>query len=311
VDEEREQQGTPPPSVPPPGAPSDGTSPSWDVPPGADASPDRVEVSYEEADGPPPPPFVRERRRRRRRALAITAALVVVAIPIGLAVASGLAERDEPAASSSDDEDAAAPSDDEEPEIEEAPDDGTDEDGPDDPSDESDGEAAPAPDVELDPLDLDGLDGLDAVYGQLLTDIDASERTMIGFQEDLADALGGLRGPDEMLDDASEVAAASRVELLEVRDRLAGELGDDGAERVRELYVEHLDSWADYMAAVEDDPLVIVENDGSFTVAINATADAFARALEAELPDDIDAEVERFADGILDRGFRGMGQADV
>jgi hypothetical protein len=246
---------------------------------------------------------------RRRRALAIAAALTVVAIPIGLAVASGLTERDEPTATSPDDPDAAPEG--EQPDTDEAPDDDAGGDSPGEPSDGPEGEAAPPTDVELDPLDLDGLDGLDAVYGRLLTDIDASERTMIGFQEDLAEALGGLRGPDEMLDDASEVAAESRAELLEVRERLAEELDDAGAERVREVYVEHLDSWADYMQAVEDDPLVIVENDGSYTVAINATADAFARALETELPDDIDAEVERFADGVLDRGFRGMGQADV
>lgn len=309
MDEEREPPGTPPPSVPPPGAERGPEQPRWAVPPDADVPPDQLEVTYEDADGPPPPPFERERRRRRRRALAIAAALTVVAIPIGLAIASGLTERDEPAASSPDDPDAAGEG--EQPDRGEAPDDDAGDGSPDEPDDGPDGEAAPPTDVELDPLDVDGLDGLDAVYGQLLTDIDTSERTMIGFQEDLAEALGGLRGPEEMLDDASEVAAESRAELLEVRGRLAEELDDEGAERVRELYVEHLDSWADYMQAVEDDPLVIVENDGSFTVAINATADAFARALESELPEDIDAEVERFAEGVLDRGFRGMGQADI
>ena len=73
----------------------------------------------------------------------------------------------------------------------------------------------------------------------------------------------------------------------------------------------HLDSWADYMAAIEDDPEILALEDTSFTVHINTTADAFARTLEDELPEDVDDEVRAFADGILDRGFRGIGDADV
>jgi hypothetical protein len=64
-----------------------------------------------------------------------------------------------------------------------------------------------APDAELEPLDLAALAGLDRTYGRLLTDIDASERTMIDFQAGLADAFSGAATPEEALDDAGEVAA--------------------------------------------------------------------------------------------------------
>lgn len=190
------------------------------------------------------------------------------------------------------------------------PDDGGDGGGPG--SDDGPGGGGLDPDADLDPLDLDALDGLDLVYGQLLTDIDASEREMIDFQTDVGEALSGSTSRDDGLT-AVAAAAAERTEALgEVRDRLADPLDDPGAEEVRRLYVDHLDSWAAYIGAVAEDPLVIFEqSETGATVAINRTADRFARALEDELPDDADAEVARFADDILDRGFRGFGVADV
>ncbi|MFU8840481.1 MAG: hypothetical protein ACNA8R_07135 [Nitriliruptoraceae bacterium] len=168
------------------------------------------------------------------------------------------------------------------------------------------------PEAALEPLDLDRLDGLDLVYGRLLTDIDASEREMIGFQADVGAALADAASGPEGLAAVAEVAAAREAGLLAVRDRLEDPLDDAGAEEVRQHYLEHLDSWADLMGAVAEEPLRILDQSGSgATVAINRTADRFARSLEAELPDDIDAEVARFADDILDRGFRGFGVADV
>jgi hypothetical protein len=293
VDDQHHPPDTPPP-VPPPGEPSGGSD---------ERLPRDVDVTDDAPDGPPPPPFVRDRQRRRRRTLAILAALAVLAIPVGLAIASGLAERDQSPAGA---DDPAPPDGDgaDDPRDDEAPD---PEDGSRDPGD--DGSAAPEP--RLDPPDVAALSGLDAIYGQLLVDIDASERTMLDFQEGLADVLAAPGAADERLERASATAGASRAELLAVRERLTDGLDDAGADRVRELYVEHLDSWAEYLEAVEEDALVLAEDDTAYTVVINATADAFARALETELPDDIDREVERFAEGILDRGFRGFGQAEV
>jgi hypothetical protein len=126
------------------------------------------------------------------------------------------------------------------------------------------------------------------------------------------DAFVAAATPADAIDAVEGAAGDGRAGLLEVRERLADGVDDAGAEEVRSLYVEHLDSWADYMEAVEQEPLVLIEDRGAaFTVVINATADAFARALEAQLPGDIDAEVARFAEGILDRGFRASGQAQV
>ena len=201
----------------------------------------------------------------------------------------------------------------EDPQERDGRDDGTEDDGDD--GDDPGSDPAPAPEdqvLEVEPLDLDALTGTDRLWGELLTDIDASERAMIAFQEGLSEAFGALADLDEVLDAVEEVAATQRRELLAVRDRLADPVDDAGAEQVRERYVVHLDSWEAFMAAVEEEPLVVLEqSERGFTVDINATADAFARALEEELPPDVDAEVERFAEGILDRGFRGFGTAQV
>jgi hypothetical protein len=253
--------------------------------------------------GAPPPLGATPARRRRRRWPLLVAGLLLVGLAGTLVALALTSEEATVVADAGDDEDATAPGD--------GPDDdGSDAEGPDD-----DGAAAPEPgepELELDPLDLDRLEGLDLVYGQLLTDIDASEREMIGFQTDVGEALSGASSGPEGLAAVAEVAAAREQGLLEVRERLSGTLDDAGAEEVRERYVEHLDSWADLMGAVAEEPLLILEqSESGATVAINRTADRFARALEAELPDDIDAEVARFAEDILDRGFRGFGTADV
>lgn len=230
--------------------------------------------------------------------------VVVVGVPLALFVATGLPGEPEPTASPDGATDGQAAEPDDDDRGAEDDDGGPEDDGP--------GPPPVDPDAELEPLDLDVLDGRDLVYGRLLTDIDASERAMIAFQEGLADTFSDPDSPEAALEGASEVAADSQAALLEVRERLVDAVDDPGAERVRALYVDHLDSWEVFMAAVAEDPLMVFQqSEAGFTVTINATADAFARALEAELPDDVDAEVARFADGVLDRGFRGLGYADV
>ncbi len=232
--------------------------------------------------------------------------VLVVGVPVALLLATRLSGGPEPTASSdgvTDDPGAESEDDDRAVEPEEDPGVEPEDDGGPPPVD---------PDAELEPLDLEVLEGRDLVYGRLLTDIDASERAMIDFQAGLADTFSDPDSPEAALEGASEVAADSQAALLEVRERLVDAVEDPGAERVRALYVDHLDSWEVFMAAVAEDPLMVFQqSEAGFTVTINATADAFARALEAELPDDVDAEVARFADGILDRGFRGLGYADV
>ena len=300
--------GPPPPPEDRPGPPADHpelpeADPEGPPPPPPAAVLRSTSVPASGRSGPPlgaRPPDARPRRRRWPWVAALL--VIVLALPLTLLVANLLPWEPEPTAAPdiSADDPAAEPEEDNG-----APEDGGRDDG-------GEGSAPVDPDAELEPLDLAELAGRDLVYGRLLTDIDASERAMIDFQEGLADTFSDPDSPESALEGASEVAADSQAALLAVRARLVDAVDDPGAERVRALYVEHLDSWEAFMAAVAEDPLMVFQqSEAGFTVVINATADAFARALEEELPDDADAEVARFAEGILDRGFRGLGYADV
>jgi hypothetical protein len=280
---------------------TDGHTPpreGW-TPPDAGAStgdttgPVGIHVEVEDADGPPPPPPAR-RRRRRRRALIAGAVIVVLGVPSGLVVVSTLGSDDVPSATGGDDQDG---------DVGEAETPGPGNDG-----DPPDGVEA------LDPPDLDSLGGVDAVYGRLLIDIDASEQIMMDFQDQVAAAFSTPpASSDELLEMLQGIGATGRDQLLIARDRLDDELDVDGAEEIRGRYLAHLDSWAEYMDAVSDDPGVLTGEGVSagFTVVINATADAFARALEEELPAGADASVRAYADDLLDRGFRGSGDSQV
>ncbi len=315
--------GPPPPPPPPAGAPPSVVPPAGAPPavvPGAAAAPPE----------PPTAGAAPTSARRSRWPLVVALLVVVLGVPLALVALSGSDDDEPPVATPDGEQDGAAGPEDGADDGDDAAGDGdsTDDDpgeSDDDPGEPGEDPGAPGedpggpggdggiePDAELEPLDLDALTGIDRTYGRLLTDIDASERTMIDFQAGLAAAFGGSETPEDALDEASEVAAGSREALLGVRDRLTTTLDDPGADRVRELYVAHLDAWEGFMAAVEEDPLAAFEQgESGATVRINATADAFARALEAELPDDVDAEVARYAEGLLDRGFRDMGYADV
>ena len=255
-----------------------------------------------EPDGPPVPPPIRRRRRRRQVTLGVVAVLVLVAVPAtlaGIGVFGDAGER------------VAAPDD---PPAGDQPDPGDPPDRDDDPDGDGTAEGTPG-DPPADPdvvaPDLDALDGLDAVFGELLTDIDASERTMIAFQDEVAELLAESDGtdPQQLLTEVIEAAVEGRDALEVIRERLEPPLDEPEPEAVREAYVVHLDSWAGYLDAITDDPSVL-GSDG-WRLDINTTADRFARTLEQQLPDGADAEVEQFAEGILERGFRREGEADV
>jgi hypothetical protein len=265
---------------------------------GGATGPGGIHVEVEDADGPPPTPPAR-RRRRRRRALIAGAVIVVLGVPVGLAVVSTFGSDDVPSATGGDDRDG----DERDGDVGDA-----ETPGPDDGGDPPDGVEA------IDPPDLDALEGADAVYGRLLIDIDASEQIMMAFQDQVATAFSSPpASSDELVETLQGIGATGRDELLTVRDRLDDELDVDGAEEVRGRYVAHLDSWVEYMAAVADDPGVLAGEGVSagFTIVINATADAFARALEEQLPASADASVRAYADDLLDRGFRSSGDAQV
>jgi hypothetical protein len=294
----------PPPPLAPPrvsssthgGAIEDGaTGVSWTPPDagttsGSSAGPGGVHVEVEDADGPPMPPPAR-RRRRRRRAVVGVAIVAVIGIPVGLAVGGLLPGDEAPSASGSDDAEVPRPE--------------GDADAPRDGLDDADA---------LQPPDVDALDGADAVYGRLLLDIDASERIMMNFQDEVATVFSvPAESPDALVEALSAAGAAGRDDLEEARDRFDDQLDEAGAEEIRERYLAHLDSWVEYMDAVSEDPGALSgEGAGAgYTVVINATADAFARALEEQLPADTDTSVSDYADEILDRGFRDAGDAQV
>jgi hypothetical protein len=313
VDEERDGRDRPPPAWMPPdaGASPDaavgragrtagsggadqggGAAMSWSRPLEDDVA---GRTPPPDADGPPPPPWERKRRTRRRWLLLGVALLLVVAVPVGLAVAGVIGGQEDPSLAGADDD----------------PDPGGDADG-----EAGQGEELPGLDVDpLDAPDLDRLDGPDAVFAQLLLDIDASELTMLSFQSEVSAAFAEHATGDvrALLQALSDAGAEGADELEAARGPLERPVGDIRAEAVREVYLAHLDSWARYMRAVEEDPaLFSPDRDSSrYTLSINATADAFARSLEEQLPDDVDPEVRLMAEQLLDRGFRVSGDSDV
>lgn len=288
-------------SAPPPVQP--GTQP-----PGTFGPP--TQPAPQDPAGPPTPPTVRARRRRWLIVGLCVVVAFVLAVPIVLAlggfpsqVATVLA--DDPV--DEDDPDAGTTL----PELDD-PDEGGADGDPDSGTSDSGGfdQDVPAPTP-----DIDALEGADAVFAELLGSVDEAELVMIGFQSEVADALA-TAGPDDLEDlnaRLSDVAADRRVELIEVRDALDQATDDADAEAVRQAYLDHVDSWGEYMTAVESNPETLFGEggDGGYTVVINATADAFVRALEEQLPDNIDDEVADLARHILQRGFSGSAEAQV
>lgn len=281
----------------PPAAPADGAVPSTPPPPPPDSASPAPEPEH--APGPPVPPPVR-RRRRRRQLLGIAAVLVVLAVPITFAVVAVTVSDGDTSAQATDDDQA-----------EDGSSEGAEE--PEDPEDPSaDGQPEQPPeDPELEPPDPGSLEGLDAVLAEVLIDIDASERTMTAFQDDVAELLGGggSGDPAELGREVSERAAEGRDGLERLREPLEQPVDEPAADEIRAAYLAHLESWVSYLDAIADDPGVL-GSDG-YRLDINTTADRFARTVEEELPEDLDAEVARFAEGILERGFRTEGQAEV
>jgi hypothetical protein len=282
VDEQRDGRGREPHVWAPPDAGA-----SRDAAVGRSSSPP-WSAEADVPDGPPPPPWER-RRRTRRRWLVGLAAAVVVAVPVGLGLASTMSERDGPLSADQDEQ-----------------------------ADRDTAEQPPADDEltgPLDPPDLGRLEGPDAVFAELLIDIDASEQAMLAFQLELQDVLREHGADPDALIDAVAAAGGEGADRLEAaREPLADPRADVRAEAVRETYLEHLDSWVRYMRAVESEPALLgpgQDDTDRFTLSINTTAAAFARSLEEQLPDDVDPDVERMAEQLLDRGFRTEGGADV
>jgi hypothetical protein len=250
---------------------------------------------------PPPPPWARrgttpdgpgaegDRRPRWRVALLVVLALVVVGVPVGLALVAGMSDGEDSA-------DVGA-------------------DGDDDPVASEPGEPPGDEDLAAD-LDLDDLTGRDEALGRLLVSVDRSEQAMMGFQAQVEAALlaPDAGEPAQLLEEVRAAARTGSDELTEARPELAEAVDDPSVEEVRGVYLTHHDVWADYLEAVEQDPAVLVREDegARWTLSINSSAEAFARALREELDDDLDEDVRDLGQQILDRGFdRGDVRPDA
>lgn len=235
-------------------------------------------------DGPPPPPW-RRRRRRWLIALAVVGALIVIGVPLGFGIAA--------LSSAARDIDLTSPT--------------PDETGPPD-------EAPQRPEVEVEVPDLDDLDGVDAELGQVLVHVNEAEEQMLATQERFAIIFEEAASPaaqdpmDDLLDALSEAAGEGQRELQAIRRELTSVSVDDGDVReIRDRYLAHLDAWVRYLVAVEDDPTLLAGGGGdeAFMLSINTTAEAFARAVREDLPEDVDERVRTFAERIVERGFSG------
>ncbi len=154
--------------------------------------------------------------------------------------------------------------------------------------------------------EVEGLDDPQRVIGDLLLDIEASERVMLGFQIEAQEAFAEGEDPDEpdAVSDAVRTAAARGLEGLAIlAERLDDEQEVGWAEQVRATYVVHLGSWVRYLEAVLEDPDLLLGETGRYTVDINRTGGDFTRAVAAERPDGLARELEQLAEDIVERGF--------
>lgn len=282
-------------------------NPSDAHPNGLGSAPAQMAASGDDS-GPPPTPAARARRRRWRVALGVLAVvvLVVAAVPTmtwvftqamgALIAATG--DTDESPSEAPDEADAA-----------------TGEVAPGGSTDLDDG-TRPDPQVdEQDRLDVPSMaevSGADARLLAVLIDIDVSERVMLAFQRDVTAIFSAQNDASAMLREVSEAAEAAIQDLLLMRRLLTAAADSDGTADVAGTYVEHLDTWVDYLEAIADRPELLGGDMTRYTLPINVTGGRFSRAVANRLDDaNLDPRVEAFATAIVDRGFPPPDQAQA
>ncbi len=248
-------------------------------------------------DGPPPTPWERQRARVRRRALIGATLGLVAMVGAATAILWNLGDEGDRAAEE------ALPVD---PDARPGPD------GPDEQREPRDLDDLDIPEVGADDVielvDPEDHEGVTREQLRLLVDIDASERAMIGFQSGLADAF---LDADQTVERIEQSAAATQETLGELRLRLQRTQSDPAAAETRDRYVVHLDAWVAWLEYIEANPLSILSENPRFTVPVNATGDAFVRALEVMLADDVHRDVRRIGEAIVARGFPGPEQSQA
>ncbi|GGI06093.1 hypothetical protein GCM10011354_17380 [Egicoccus halophilus] len=174
---------------------------------------------------------------------------------------------------------------------------------------------APTVPGDLDPPEPDAHTGSDADFAQLLQGIEASERTMLRYQQELGQVFAAADPADldAFLAAVRTVSQDGAAAITAARQDLDEPLGTAAAESVRTVYLGHLDAWRSLMEAAAQEPSLYgpTGDTSAFDREINATARDFAQALASSLPTDADPEIAAFVEDLLDRGFRFDVDAQV
>ncbi len=149
----------------------------------------------------------------------------------------------------------------------------------------------------------------DAELVGLLEDIVRTEGVMLAFNDEVGERLAGVQEEADALAAIAEAAAAGADGLGALRPLIVGRSGGPRIADVRTVYLPHLDSWIDYLAALAEDPEMLFARDAQqpFLLLINATAEDFRDALEELLGSEPSARAAELAEQILDDGFRSEG----
>jgi hypothetical protein len=149
----------------------------------------------------------------------------------------------------------------------------------------------------------------DAALVALLEDIIRTEGVMLAFNEAVGERIEGLDDRDAALAIVAEEASASVGGLRSLRPIVVDRTGGARVDEVRTVYLPHLDSWIDYLAALAEEPGLLFTRDEQqpYILLINATADAFRIALEDLIEAGPSARAAELAERILDDGFRSEG----
>jgi hypothetical protein len=153
----------------------------------------------------------------------------------------------------------------------------------------------------------------DAALLELLEAIVASEGIMLAFNDEVVERLDGVTDEAVALAAIASAAADGADGLRDARPGLLDLTGDRTVDDVRSVYIPHLDSWIDYLAALAERPALLFTSDEQqpYLLLINATAEAFADGLEALIATDPSPAVAELAERILEDGFRSERDADV
>lgn len=147
--------------------------------------------------------------------------------------------------------------------------------------------------------------GADAELLRVLVDIEASERVMLAFQIEVVAIFEANGDVSDMLRAVSTAAGGAISDLGVLRDLLSEPVADEGTREVATTYVAHLDTWVDYLGALERDPQLLGGDLSRYTLPINVTGGRFARAVTARLEADVelDERIVDYANAVVERGF--------